>query len=270
MLSTPHRPTALAVITSGGDAAGMNAAVRAVVRSGLDVGLDVFAVNEGYQGLVDGAIRQMESSDVGGILHQGGTVLGTARCDEFRDRDGRRKAAHNLVERGIDALVVIGGDGSLTGATILRQEWPELLAELVEAGTIAQSRADAHRRLTLVGLVGSIDNDMFGTDMTIGADTALHRITEAVDAIHSTASSHQRSFVIEVMGRNCGYLALMSAVATGANWVLIPENPPEHDEWNNRCAPLLRPDVKLAAGSTWSSLPRVPATAAAIRSRPSM
>lgn len=233
MLSTPQRPTALAVLTSGGDAAGMNAAVRAVVRSGLDVGLDVFAVYEGFQGLVDGTIRQVVSSDVGGILHQGGTVLGTARCDDFRDRDGRRAAAHHLVERGIDALVVIGGDGSLTGANIFREEWRGLLAELVEEGVITQSLADTHRRLTLVGLVGSIDNDMFGTDMTIGADTALHRITEAVDAIHSTASSHQRSFVIEVMGRKCGYLALMSAVATGANWVFIPESPAPHGEWEN-------------------------------------
>ncbi len=135
------------------------------------------------------------------------------------------------MERGIDSLVVVGGDGSLTGANLFRGEWPELLAELVEDGAIERSLADAHRRLTLVGLVGSIDNDMFGTDMTIGADTALHRITEAIDAIHSTASSHQRSFVIEVMGRHCGYLALMSALATGANWVLIPENPPDTDDW---------------------------------------
>ncbi len=231
MLGTPHRPTALAVLTSGGDAAGMNAAVRAVVRSGLDKGLDVFAVNEGFRGLVEGSIHEVDSSDVGGILHQGGTVLGTARCDEFRERDGRRRAAHHLIERGIDALVVIGGDGSLTGANVFREEWPELLDELVAAGSIDQSLADAHRRLTLVGLVGSIDNDMFGTDMTIGSDTALHRITEAVDAIHSTASSHQRAFVIEVMGRNCGYLALMSAVSAGANWVLIPEHPPAGGDW---------------------------------------
>jgi 6-phosphofructokinase 1 len=221
------------VLTSGGDAAGMNAAVRAVVRTGLDAGLDVFAVFEGLQGLVDGGerIRLVDSTDVGGILHQGGTVLGTARCAEFRTRDGRRRAARNLVERGIDALVVVGGDGSLTGTNRFREEWPELIAELVERKEIPQALADAHRRLTLVGMVGSIDNDMFGTDMTIGADTALHRITEAIDAIHSTASSHQRSFVIEVMGRNCGYLALMSALAAGANWVLIPENPPDTDDW---------------------------------------
>ena len=233
MLTTPHRPTSLAVLTSGGDAAGMNAAVRAVVRSGLDAGLDVYAVYEGLQGLVDGgdAIRPMTSGDVGGILHQGGTVLGTARCAAFRTREGRRRAAHNLVELRIDCLVVIGGDGSLTGANLFREEWPQLLGELVDQGEVDRSLADAHRRLTLVGLVGSIDNDMFGTDMTIGADTALHRITEAIDAIHSTASSHQRSFIIEVMGRNCGYLALMSAVAAGANWVLIPENPPDTDDW---------------------------------------
>jgi 6-phosphofructokinase 1 len=233
MLRTPQRPTSLAVLTSGGDAAGMNAAVRAVVRAGLAAGLDVYGVFEGMQGLVDGGdhIRRLSSADVGGILHQGGTVLGTARCAEFRTREGRRRAARHLAELGVDALVVIGGDGSLTGANIFREEWPELLDELVAAGEIEASVADARRRLTLVGMVGSIDNDMFGTDMTIGADTALHRITEAIDAIHSTASSHQRSFVIEVMGRNCGYLALMSAVATGANWVLIPESPPDTDDW---------------------------------------
>ena len=233
MLKTPQRPTSMAVLTSGGDAAGMNAAVRATVRAGLAAGLDVYGVYEGMQGLVDGGdrITQLSSSDVGGILHQGGTVLGTARCAEFRTREGRRRAARNLIEREIDALVVIGGDGSLTGANLFREEWSSLLDELVDLGEIDSGQATAHKRLTLVGMVGSIDNDMFGTDMTIGADTALHRITEAIDAIHSTASSHQRSFVIEVMGRNCGYLALMSAVAAGANWVLIPESPPDTDDW---------------------------------------
>jgi 6-phosphofructokinase 1 len=233
MLSTPHRTARLAVLTSGGDAAGMNPAVRAVVRSGLDAGIEVFAVYEGLKGLVEGGelLRPATSEDVGGILYRGGTVLGTARCEAFRTREGRRRAARNLVERGIDTLVVIGGDGSLTGTSIFRDEWPGLLGELVERGEITQVLADAHRRLVLVGMVGSIDNDMFGTDMTIGADTALHRITEAIDAIQSTASSHQRSFVIEVMGRNCGYLALMSALATGANFVLIPESPPDTDEW---------------------------------------
>ena len=141
-----------------------------------------------------------------------------------------------MVERGIDALVVIGGDGSLTGANLFRQEWPELLAELVDAGEISpEVAADGHPFLRLVGLVGSIDNDMSGTDMTIGADTALHRIVEAMDALRSTASSHQRTFVVEVMGRHCGYLALMSSLATAANWLLIPEQPPEKDWAQQMC-----------------------------------
>ncbi|MDJ0953271.1 MAG: 6-phosphofructokinase [Acidimicrobiia bacterium] len=242
MLRTPQRPTSLAVLTSGGDAAGMNAAVRAVVRAGLDANLTVYTVLEGFQGLVEGGerIRRATSESVGGILHQGGTVLGTARCKEFRTPEGRRRAAKNLVELGVDALVVIGGDGSLTGANIFKEEWRSHLKDLVETGEIDKDMAEAHRRLTLVGMVGSIDNDMFGTDMTIGADTALHRITEAIDAIHSTASSHQRAFVVEVMGRNCGYLALMSGIAAGANWVLIPENPPEEDDWEESMMNALR------------------------------
>lgn len=223
----------LGVLTSGGDAPGMNAAVRAVVRTALNCGAKVYAIHEGYQGMVDGGqnIVKMTWDSVGGILQQGGTAIGSARCAEFRTRDGRRQAASNLVARGIDSLVVIGGDGSLTGANIFRQEWPELLSELVQEGELTQQEADAHPQLTIVGLVGSIDNDMFGTDMTIGADTALHRIVEAVDAITTTAASHHRTFVIEVMGRHCGYLALMSALATGANWVLIPESPPDVDDW---------------------------------------
>lgn len=227
------RPSSLAVMTSGGDACGMNAAVRAVVRTAVHHGIPVHAIYEGYAGLVDGgeAIQPFESSDVGGILHLGGTVIGTARSQEFRERPGRRKAARNLVARGIDALVVIGGDGSLAGANLFRQEWPGLLDELVDAGELSQEQADAHPVLRLVGLVGSIDNDMFGTDMTIGADTALHRITEAMDALHSTASSHQRSFVIEVMGRHCGYLALMSGLAGGVNWAFVPERPAEAGTW---------------------------------------
>jgi 6-phosphofructokinase 1 len=226
-------PSSIAVLTSGGDSGGMNPTVRAVVRSALHHGIDAYAVHEGYRGLVDGgrAIRRLVSSDVGGILQRGGTVLGTARSAEFRTRDGRRQAAHNLVERGIDALVVIGGDGSLTGANLFREEWPGLLAELVDHGALDPDRAAAHPHLRLVGLAGSIDNDMFGTDMTIGADTALHRIVDALDALDSTASSHQRTFVVEVMGRHCGYLALMASLATGANWVLIPERPPDKDVW---------------------------------------
>jgi 6-phosphofructokinase 1 len=223
----------IAVLTSGGDAQGMNAAVRAVVRTALHHGRDVYAVYEGYRGMVEGGdlIRPLASDDVGGILHQGGTVIGTARSPEFRTREGRRRAALNLAKRGIDALVVIGGDGSLTGANLFRAEWTDHLEDLVAAGQLDREQADAHAHLRIVGMVGSIDNDMFGTDMTIGADTALHRITEAVDAILSTAASHQRTFVIEVMGRHCGYLALMSSLATGANWVLIPEHPPEGEGW---------------------------------------
>jgi 6-phosphofructokinase 1 len=228
-----NRPDSIGVLTSGGDAPGMNAAVRAVVRTSLAAGVPVHLIHEGYRGMVEGgdAIQAATRRSVGGILQRGGTVIGTARSPEFRERDGRRRAARNLLERGIDALVVIGGDGSLTGANLFRTEWPELLEELVEAGEIDAELAAAHPHLRLVGLVGSIDNDMFGTDMTIGADTALHRITEAIDAIHSTASSHQRSFVIEVMGRNCGYLALMAGLATGAHWIFIPEHPPESDDW---------------------------------------
>ncbi len=229
MNKTENRIHNLGVLTSGGDLQGMNAAVRAVIRAAINEGLEVYAIYEGYQGMVDGKsnIRKMSWGDVGGILHQGGTMIGSARSDDFRTREGRRKAALNLIKNGIDALVVIGGDGSLTGANIFRQEWDGLLSELVKAGEISKETAKAHPHLAIAGLVGSIDNDMFGTDMTIGADTALHRIVEAVDAITSTAASHQRSFVVEVMGRHCGYLALMAGLATGANWVLIPESPPE-------------------------------------------
>src|SRR5512136_2508753 len=228
----------LAVLTSGGDAPGMNAAVRAVVRTALDRGITVYAIYEGYQGMVDGGdrIREMNWDAVGGILGLGGTIIGTARSDDFRTHDGRRIAARNLIEREIDSLVVIGGDGSLTGADIFRQEWPSLLKELVERGEISAETAERHANLFIVGLVGSIDNDMYGTSMTIGADTALHRITEAIDAIASTAASHQRAFVVKVMGRNCGYLALMAALATGADWVLIPESPPDVDNWQDEMA----------------------------------
>ncbi len=233
----------IAVLTSGGDAPGMNSAVRAVVRSTLNKGAEIFAIYEGYQGMVDGGdqIRPIGWSDVGGILQLGGTVIGSARCKEFRERDGRRQAAYNLVVKGIEALVIIGGDGSLTGAHILQEEWTELLAELVEAGDLTEEAAARHQSLSIAGLVGSIDNDTHGTDMTIGADTALHRIVDAVDAISSTAASHQRAFVVEVMGRRCGYLALMSGLATGADWVLIPESPPMVEDWEaTMCNVLLR------------------------------
>ena len=232
----------IVVFTSGGDAQGMNAAVRSVVRTGLEHGLEVYAIYEGYQGMVDGGerIRKMDWDSVGGILQGGGTVIGTARCDDFRQRAGRLIAARNLIERGIEGLVVIGGDGSLTGANLFRQEWPGLVAELAQSGAITPEQANAHPNLLIVGMVGSIDNDFTGTDMTIGTDSALHRITEAVDALTSTAASHQRTFVVKVMGRNCGYLALMGALACGADWVLIPENPPDVENWQHVMAERLR------------------------------
>jgi 6-phosphofructokinase 1 len=239
-------PKRIAVLTSGGDAQGMNAAVRAVVRTALDKGMDIYAIYEGYQGMVDGgeSIHKMDWDSVGGILHRGGTIIGTARSEQFRTREGRRKAAANLIQEGIDGLVVIGGDGSLTGADIFRQEWPSLVEELVKSGEISAEVAATHPNLLIVGLVGSIDNDFSGPDMTIGADSALHRITEAVDAITSTAASHQRTFIVKVMGRNCGYLALYSALATGADWVLIPEAPPDVENWQEVMVERLKAGTK--------------------------
>ncbi len=220
----------------------MNAAVRAIVRAALDKGAEVYAIKEGYEGLIkDGDyIHNMDWDSVGGILQLGGTIIGSARSEEFRTREGRRQAAKNLILTGIDGLIVIGGDGSLTGANIFRQEWTALTSELVASGEITPEQASTHPNLSIVGLVGSIDNDFSGTDMTIGADSALHRITEAVDAITSTAASHQRTFVVKVMGRNCGYLALMGALACGADWVLIPESPPDVENWGDVLAERLR------------------------------
>jgi 6-phosphofructokinase 1 len=239
---TGNNKKRIGILTSGGDAAGMNAAIRAAVRTALDRGVEIYAIYEGYQGMVDGGdqIKKMDWNSVGGIIQRGGTIIGTARCDAFRTREGRRLAALNLLKHGIDSLIIIGGDGSLTGANIFRQEWSGLIDELVESCEISQKIASDHSCLNIIGMVGSIDNDMFGTDITIGADTALHRITEAVDAIGSTAASHQRTFVVKVMGRNCGYLALMSALATGADWVLIPENPPEGENWEEIMVERLR------------------------------
>ncbi|XP_040022896.1 ATP-dependent 6-phosphofructokinase, platelet type isoform X6 [Gasterosteus aculeatus] len=226
---------AIAVLTSGGDAQGMNAAVRAVVRMGLYVGAKVYFIHEGYQGMVDGGENIVEASweSVSSMLQVGGTVIGSARCKEFRSHEGRLKAAHNLVQQGITNLCVIGGDGSLTGANLFREEWSGLLTELVEQGLIEADAVQKYSALHIVGMVGSIDNDFCGTDMTIGTDSALHRIIEVVDAIMTTAQSHQRTFVLEVMGRHCGYLALVSALACGADWVLIPEMPPE-DGWEDK------------------------------------
>ncbi|XP_034717829.1 ATP-dependent 6-phosphofructokinase, platelet type isoform X5 [Etheostoma cragini] len=226
---------AIAVLTSGGDAQGMNAAVRAVVRMGLYVGAKVYFIHEGYQGMVDGGenIKEATWESVSSMLQVGGTVIGSARCKEFRSHEGRLKAAHNLVQRGITNLCVIGGDGSLTGANLFREEWSGLLGELAEQGLIDADAVQMYSALHIVGMVGSIDNDFCGTDMTIGTDSALHRIIEVVDAIMTTAQSHQRTFVLEVMGRHCGYLALVSALACGADWVLIPEMPPE-DGWEDK------------------------------------
>ncbi|XP_059380273.1 ATP-dependent 6-phosphofructokinase, platelet type isoform X3 [Carassius carassius] len=226
---------AIAVLTSGGDAQGMNAAVRAVVRMGIYVGAKVYFVHEGYQGMVDGGdnIKEATWESVSSMLQMGGTVIGSARCKDFRTHEGRLKAAHNLVQRGITNLCVIGGDGSLTGANLFREEWSGLLAELVQQSLIDEEAAQKYSALHIVGMVGSIDNDFCGTDMTIGTDSALHRIIEVVDAIMTTAQSHQRTFVLEVMGRHCGYLALVSALACGADWVLIPEMPPE-DGWEEK------------------------------------
>jgi len=229
---TQHRHR-LGILTSGGDAPGMNAALRAAVRTALELGIDAIAVREGYRGLVEGgdAFRTMDWDAVGGIMHVGGTVIGTARSDEFRTRDGRLRAVQNLVEQGVDRLIVMGGDGSLTAADLLHREWPDLIAELADQGRIPPEAAERHRHLLLACIGASIDNDMAGTDMSIGADTALHRIAEAVDAIGATAASHQRTFVVEVMGRHCGYLAVMSGLATGADAVVIPEAPPAGDSW---------------------------------------
>ncbi|XP_038245144.1 ATP-dependent 6-phosphofructokinase, platelet type isoform X7 [Dermochelys coriacea] len=231
---------AIGVLTSGGDAQGMNAAVRAVVRMGIYVEAKVYFIYEGYQGMVDGGDNIVEVSweSVSSILQVGGTVIGSARCKEFRTREGRLKAAFNLIQRGITNLCVIGGDGSLTGANLFREEWSGLLEELAQSGKIEEEAVKKYVYLNIVGMVGSIDNDFCGTDMTIGTDSALHRIIEVVDAIMTTAQSHQRTFVLEVMGRHCGYLALVSALACGADWVFIPEYPPEEGWEEQMCVKL--------------------------------
>uniref|UniRef100_A0A8C9WJQ6 ATP-dependent 6-phosphofructokinase n=1 Tax=Scleropages formosus TaxID=113540 RepID=A0A8C9WJQ6_SCLFO len=230
----------LAVLTSGGDAQGMNAAVRAVTRMGIFVGAKVYLIYEGYQGLVDGGdnIRAANWQSVSNIIQLGGTVIGSARCQAFAARQGRLAAAFNLVRRGITNLCVCGGDGSLTGANIFRSEWSDLLAQLAQDGRITDEVARQNGHLNIVGVVGSIDNDFCGTDMTVGADSALHRIMEVIDAITTTAQSHQRTFVLEVMGRHCGYLALVSALASGADWLFIPEAPPEEGWEEHMCARL--------------------------------
>ncbi|XP_066958422.1 ATP-dependent 6-phosphofructokinase isoform X9 [Macrobrachium rosenbergii] len=235
-----HKGKGIAVLTSGGDSQGMNSAVRAVVRMGLYVGARVYFIKEGYQGMVDGGDNIVEASwsSVSGIIHKGGTVIGSARCKDFRDREGRMKAARNLIKHGITNLVVIGGDGSLTGANLFRQDWTALLALLIKKGEITEEERQKYNSINIVGMVGSIDNDFCGTDMTIGTDSALHRIIEAVDAITSTAYSHQRCFILEVMGRHCGYLALVAGLTSEADYIFIPENPPPENWGEKLCSKL--------------------------------
>jgi 6-phosphofructokinase 1 len=212
----------IAVLTSGGDAPGMNAVVRAIVRAGLARGARVHIIEDGFAGLADRSggriIAAGEWRKSGGILHQGGTIIGSVRYPEFKQDEKKRDAIANLTELGIDRLIIIGGDGSLTGAQRLFEAWPRLIDEKM---------AQSYPGIKIVGLAASIDNDLCSVGLTIGTDTALHRINEAIDAINSTAISHQRTFVLEVMGRDCGYLALMAALGGGADWVLIPERPPD-------------------------------------------
>lgn len=190
----------IAVLTSGGDAPGMNAAIRAVTRAALDKDMTVFAVRQGLQGLIDDRMQQFGARDVGGIIQIGGTVLGSARSKEFREESGRAKALRNLTARGVEGLVVIGGNGSQTGAHMLSQ-----------------------LGFPVVGIASTIDNDLFGTDVTIGCDTAVNVTLEAIDHLRTTGSSHNRAFLVETMGRDCGYLAMMAGLAGGAEVISTPE-----------------------------------------------
>lgn len=196
------------ILTSGGDAPGMNAAIRAVTRSAIYNGLKVKGIYRGYKGLVTGEIQEFRSQNVSNIIQQGGTILKTARCKEFTTPEGRALAYENMKKEEIDALIVIGGDGSLTGARIFAQEYD----------------------IPCIGLPGTIDNDLYGTDTTIGYDTALNTILDAVDKIRDTATSHERLFFVEVMGRDAGFLALNGAIASGAEAAIIPEFSTEVDQ----------------------------------------
>ncbi len=192
----------IGVLTSGGDAPGMNAAIRAVTRAAIYNGIKVVGVMQGYAGLINGEFRDLKVTDVSDIIQKGGTILKTARCMEFKTKEGRQKAYENAKKEGLEALVVIGGDGTFTGARLLSEEHPDF---------------------PVVGLPGTIDNDLFGTDYTIGYDTALNTVVDAVDKIRDTAASHNRLFVVEVMGRDAGFIALRSGIAVGAEAILIPE-----------------------------------------------
>ncbi|KAI9891060.1 MAG: 6-phosphofructokinase, alpha subunit [Vezdaea aestivalis] len=237
-LSDNSKKRRIGVMTSGGDAPGMNGAVRAVVRMAIAKGCEVYGIYEGYEGLVQGGdlIKEMHWDDVRGWLSEGGTLIGTARCKSFTTREGRLKATLHMVQNGIDALIICGGDGSLTGADIFRSEWPGLTQELVDQGRLTVEDVAPFRHLNVVGLVGSIDNDMSSTDATIGCYSSLARICQSVDFIDATAASHSRAFVIEVMGRHCGWLALMAGLSTGADFVFIPESPPGDNWKQDMCA----------------------------------
>lgn len=198
----------LAVFTSGGDAPGMNACLRAVVRTGIHHGLDVIGIKRGYEGIIDGDFLPMDSHSVSGIIQKGGTILQSARSDRFRTQAGRRLAYEQLEAAGIDKIVAIGGDGTFTGASIFMQEYPDI---------------------KMVGCPGTIDNDLFGTDFTIGYDTAINTAMNAIDNIKDTANAHNRLFFIEVMGRDAGFIALRSGIATGAEAVLVPESKTDID-----------------------------------------
>ena len=198
----------IGILTSGGDAPGMNAAIRAVTRSAIYNGLQVKGIYRGYKGLITGEIKEFKTENVSNIIQLGGTILKTARCQEFRTPEGRQIAYETMKREGIDALVVIGGDGSLTGARLLAQEFD----------------------VPCIGLPGTIDNDLYGTDTTIGYDTALNTILDAVDKIRDTATSHERLFFVEVMGRDAGFLALYGAIAAGAEAAIIPEFNTEVDQ----------------------------------------
>ena len=200
--------TKIGVLTSGGDSPGMNAAIRAVVRTGLYHGLEVFGIMRGYAGIIENDIVPMHSRSVANIIQRGGTVLKTARCKEFLSPEGRQKAYNNLKALGIDGLVVIGGDGSFRGADIFSREFD----------------------IPCIGLPGTIDKDIAGTDFTIGFDTAVNTAVEAIDKIRDTADAHDRLFIIEVMGRDAGYIALHSGIATGAEHILIPERKTDIEE----------------------------------------
>lgn len=228
VLPKTYAGESLAIFTSGGDSQGMNSAIRSAARMGLYLGCRVFFIHEGYQGMVDGGncIREASWNSVSDIVQRGGTIIGSARCKEFRERPGRLKACLNLLQHNITNLVCIGGDGSLTGANLFRQEWPSLVQELADTGKVAKNKIHECSSINIVGLVGSIDNDFCGTDMTIGTDSAAHRIIEALDAVMATAHSHQRAFVVEVMGRRCGYLAVVAGMATDADFVFAPEMAP--------------------------------------------